>query len=108
MKVARCLRVLWLGSEVILKSPVGFVAGIFARKDIAEGPQAAPANARVTGAVGLEMPVSDQTRSLPYVFPGPSVSDVPPTATTVLNDAGPSTPYPASPELAVIAIPGWL
>src|SRR5262249_4426489 len=33
---------------------------------------------------------------------------VPPTAVTNRDAAGNSTPKPASPELAVIAMPGWL
>jgi hypothetical protein len=37
----------------------------------------------------------------------PRRSVVPPTATTVLYDAGDSTPYPLSPDDAVIATPGW-
>src|SRR3954452_7318947 len=36
------------------------------------------------------------------------VSDVPPTAVSVLNAAGAWAPNPLSPELAVIATPGWL
>src|SRR5919197_6019872 len=36
------------------------------------------------------------------------VSDVPPTAVTKRDDAGYDTPNPLSPELAVIATPGWL
>ena len=33
---------------------------------------------------------------------------VPPTAVTHCEEAGNSTPYPLSPELAVMMMPGWL
>src|SRR5256885_3696147 len=46
--------------------------------------------------------VSVQPRELLAFF-----SDVPPTAVTVLAEAGQITPKPESPELAVIATPGW-
>ena len=35
-------------------------------------------------------------------------SEVPPTAVTKCDEAGYSTPKPPSPELTVIAMPGWL
>jgi len=38
---------------------------------------------------------------------GAVVSDVPPTAVTSSEAAGYETPKPLSPELAVIATPGW-
>jgi hypothetical protein len=43
----------------------------------------------------------------PRAVPGARVSDVPPTAVTKRDAAGYETPKPASPELAVIAMPGW-
>jgi len=46
---------------------------------------------------------SDQPRLLVDVS-----SEVPPTAVTNLDAAGYPTPKPSSPELAVMATPGWL
>ncbi len=45
------------GGEVTIRSPLGYTAGIFARRDLANGPHAAPANESVVGAVGTEYPV---------------------------------------------------
>src|SRR5690349_7184816 len=44
----------------------------------------------------------------PRVVVASRVSEVPPTAVTFGEDAGHETPKPLSPELAVIAMPGWL
>src|SRR5215475_10696476 len=44
----------------------------------------------------------------PRAVPDARFSDVPPTAVTNRDAAGYETPKPSSPELAVIAIPGWL
>src|SRR5262245_44100146 len=50
--------------------------------------------------------VSDHPRALARSLLG--VRLVPPTAVTYCEAAGYRTPNPASPELAVIAMPGWL
>src|SRR4051812_20219577 len=44
----------------------------------------------------------------PRAVPAEGVSDVPPTAVRNGEAAGYETPNPLSPELAVIAMPGWL
>ena len=44
----------------------------------------------------------------PRLVPGARWSVVPPTAVTNWEAAGNSTPNPLSPELTVIATPGWL
>jgi phage tail sheath protein FI len=49
-----------LGGPVIVRPPLGYVAGIFARRDIAVGPHAAPANEPVIGAVGSELHIDDR------------------------------------------------
>ncbi|MGL4397973.1 MAG: phage tail sheath subtilisin-like domain-containing protein [Hyphomicrobium sp.] len=54
------------GATVRTVSPVGAVAGIFAAVDIAMGPHAAPANQRVEGTIGLDMPVGDDENSATY------------------------------------------
>jgi hypothetical protein len=55
------------------------------------------------------LPAPDQADSVqPRVVPVAFRSDVPPTATTNCEDAGYSTPKPASPVDAVTAMPGWL
>src|SRR3954451_21874510 len=52
--------------------------------------------------------VVDQTDSVHPRVEASCVRRVPPTAVTKREAAGYSTRYPASPELAVIATPGWL
>src|SRR4051794_37787142 len=47
--------------------------------------------------------LSEKPRALPS-----RLSEVPPTAVTYCEAAGNSTPKPLSPELTVMAIPGWL
>jgi len=54
------------GAEVELQSPVGAVAGVYARKDIAEGPHFAPANEPLFSAVGLESVVGDVSHAKLY------------------------------------------
>ena len=48
------------GGTVVVRPPLGYVAGIFARRDIGQGPHAAPSNETVIGAVGTETPVDDR------------------------------------------------
>ncbi len=70
-----------VGGPVIVRSPIGYVAGIFARRDIAVGPHAAPANETVIGAVGTEVRVDDRLDERLYaqainpcrMFPGRGV-----------------------------------
>ena len=52
------------GSSPIEVSPVGHVAGIIARSDLAVGPHKPPANERVVGAVALTRPCDDDTHGL--------------------------------------------
>jgi hypothetical protein len=47
------------GAPVVTSCPLGAVAGIFARRDVAQGPHSPPANELVLGAVGTEHPVDD-------------------------------------------------
>lgn len=54
------------GGAVRTVSPIGAVAGIFAAMDIASGPHAAPANQRIEGAIGLDIPVGDDENALVY------------------------------------------
>jgi hypothetical protein len=54
------------GAEVVERSPLGAVAGIFAQVDLESGPQTAPANRQVVGAVGLQSPVEDEENALAY------------------------------------------
>lgn len=54
------------GAPVETRSPVGAIAGVFARTDVAEGPHIAPANRRLTGVVGLETAVGDRENRLAY------------------------------------------
>ncbi|WNO11500.1 phage tail sheath family protein [Teredinibacter sp. KSP-S5-2] len=49
------------GSSIQLRSPVGFMAGVFARRDLAKGPHSAPANEVLTSVVGLQQEVSEKT-----------------------------------------------
>ena len=54
------------GAPIDVRSPVGAVAGLFAAMDLAEGPHIAPANRRLYGTVGLDMPVGDTENRLAY------------------------------------------
>lgn len=54
------------GADVERRSPVGFVAGVFARKDLASGPHVAPANEPLRTVVGLERPVDDRVNGEVY------------------------------------------
>lgn len=47
------------GAAVEARSPVGFVAGVFARRDLARGPHIAPANETLRAVVGLERRIDD-------------------------------------------------
>lgn len=69
------------GAPTVLRSPVGAVTGVYAATDLAAGPQAAPANRRLLGAVGLEVPVGDDENRTAYdagvnvirAFPGQGI-----------------------------------
>ena len=54
------------GAAVRTCSPVGAVAGVFAATDIAAGPDAAPANKRIEGAIGLDTPIGDEENAAAY------------------------------------------
>lgn len=47
------------GEPIIVRSPLGYVAGIFARRDVEGGPHATPANETVLGAIGTEIAIDD-------------------------------------------------
>jgi hypothetical protein len=87
------------GGEVRSVPPLGHVAGVYARRDLARGPETAPANERVEGVVGLETPVDDlvQTRLYPLginplrVFPGRGI-EVWGARTLGYDDTTPSAP----------------
>lgn len=49
-----------------VRSPLGCVAGVFARRDLALGPHVAPANERVLGVVGTEHEVDDESNARLY------------------------------------------
>lgn len=48
------------GGPVIVRPPLGYVAGVFARRDVAQGPHVAPSNEPVLGAVGTETKIDDR------------------------------------------------
>ncbi len=54
------------GAPTVARSPVGAVTGLFAATDIADGPQAAPANRALVGAIGLEIDVDDAANRTAY------------------------------------------
>lgn len=54
------------GAAVEKRAPAGFVAGIFARRDLANGPHSAPANERLQAVVGLETAIDDRKNALVY------------------------------------------
>ncbi|KYF75885.1 hypothetical protein BE20_29385 [Sorangium cellulosum] len=49
-----------VGGPISVRPPLGYVAGIFARRDLAAGPHAAPANEAVIGAIGTEVRIDDR------------------------------------------------
>jgi uncharacterized protein len=54
------------GQAVQERSPVGAVAGLFARADLTRGPAAPPANETVLAIVGLQVAVDDDANSTAY------------------------------------------
>lgn len=54
------------GASIELRSPLGFVAGIYARRDLARGPHIAPANEALRGVVGLEQNLNDSIHGQVY------------------------------------------
>ncbi len=54
------------GDDVVAQSPLGFAAGVFARRDLAEGPFAAPANETLLGVVGTQIAVDDSLNGDAY------------------------------------------
>jgi hypothetical protein len=46
--------------------PIGAVAGVFAKRDLARGPHVSPANETLTGIVGVTRPVDDAANALLY------------------------------------------
>lgn len=54
------------GDALRLQSPIGHVIGVFARRDLARGPHAAPANETIDGVVGVEHPIDDPVNELVY------------------------------------------
>jgi hypothetical protein len=47
------------GATVALRPPLGYVAGVYARRDLGRGPHVAPANESLLGVVGVETEVDD-------------------------------------------------
>jgi hypothetical protein len=54
------------GAPVETLSPVGCIAGVFARRDLARGPHVAPANERLRTVVGLERNIDDGINGTVY------------------------------------------
>jgi hypothetical protein len=54
------------GQPVQLRPPIGFVAGVFARRDLSRGPASPPANETLLGAVAPETVVSDDQNGTLY------------------------------------------
>jgi uncharacterized protein len=54
------------GAPVEARSPVGHLAGVVARLDLAAGPHAAPANATLRGVIGTETPIDDDANAAAY------------------------------------------
>ncbi len=54
------------GEPIVSASPLGYVAGIFARRDLHGGPHMAPANEALLGVVGLEAPLNDESQGRVY------------------------------------------
>jgi hypothetical protein len=52
------------GAEPELRPPLGFVAGVYARRDLARGPHVAPANESLINVVGVEREVSDEQHGI--------------------------------------------
>ncbi len=52
------------GAEPISLPPLGFVAGVYARRDLARGPHVAPANETLIGVVGVERTIDDEQHGL--------------------------------------------
>lgn len=52
------------GSQPVLKPPLGFVAGVYARRDLARGPHVAPANETLVSVVGVEREVNDEQHGI--------------------------------------------
>lgn len=47
------------GDPIAIRAPLGYVAGVFARRDLGLGPHVAAANETAIGVVGTEAPVDD-------------------------------------------------
>lgn len=70
-----------VGAPVIVRPPLGYVAGVFARRDVTFGAHAAPSNETVIGAVGIELEIDDRVDARIYAqainpcrtFPGHGV-----------------------------------
>ncbi len=54
------------GAAVELRPPLGYVAGIFARRDLARGPATPPANESLISVVGVETAVEDEVHGVTY------------------------------------------
>ena len=54
------------GDPVEARPPIGFVAGIIARRDLARGPHVAPANEPLYGVVGLQQKIDDEINAEVY------------------------------------------
>jgi hypothetical protein len=54
------------GAPVELRPPLGYVAGVYARRDLGRGPHVAPANESLLGVVGVETEIDDPTHGAIY------------------------------------------
>lgn len=52
------------GATPELRPPLGFVAGVYARRDLARGPHVAPANETLVNVVGVEREVNDEQHGI--------------------------------------------
>ncbi len=73
-----------VGADVVPVPPGPFVVGVMARRDLARGPQVAPANETVKGVVGLTWPIDDATHGGLYQ-PAPDVNGLDVPAVNVLR-----------------------
>jgi Bacteriophage tail sheath protein len=54
------------GASVELRPPLGYVAGIYARRDLARGPHSPPANESLTAVIGVETEIADAVHGATY------------------------------------------
>lgn len=72
------------GAATVAMPPGPFVAGVYARRDLARGPYVAPANETLRGVVGLTWPLDDETHGRLY-SPEPDAQGRPAPAVNVVR-----------------------